>query len=84
MCIRKTEREGLDFTMYFKLTCQRVAPNFIIYFPVTSTRMPARTEHELDNVPVPATQKMKLQKIKAILMEGTAKRFIIPTLNLLF
>lgn len=70
--------------MHFKLTCQRGAPSFIIYFPVTSTRIPARTEQELDNVPVPAMQKMKLQKIKkAVLMEGTAEKFIMPTLKLL-
>lgn len=70
--------------MHFKLTCQRGAPSFIIYLPVTSTRIPARTEQELDNVPVPAMQKMKLQKIKkAVLMEGTAEKFIMPTLKLL-
>lgn len=61
---RERGRERLNFAIHFKLLCQRNTPNFIIYFLVTSTRMPETTEWELDDMPVPAMQRMKLQKIK--------------------
>lgn len=61
---RERERERLNFTIHFKLLCQRNTPNFIIYFLVTSTRMPKTTEWELDDMLVPAMQRIELQKIK--------------------
>lgn len=64
LCVYERERERLNFAIHFKLLCQRNTPNFIIYFLVTSTRMPEMTEWELDDMPVPAMKRMKLQNRK--------------------